>query len=134
MLDWIRRRFSKESEPEVDRGAALATRPVRNRAIKWEQGEEGEEPVKLQVPLRGPTGKRSRLLPMPESKTIELDAIGSDLWRRADGEHTTEDLIAWMHDRYQFAWKEAEMGVTNYLRELARRRLVILVGPDAGRS
>jgi hypothetical protein len=127
-----RKRRRTKGEELVDRATSLASRPVRNRLVKWEENEDGH--VVLHVPVRAMRrargGKGSRLFPAPETRDVVLDEIGSGVWRRADGEHTTEDLLAWMRERWQFSWKEAELGLTSYLRTLAKRGFILILKPD----
>ena len=122
MFDWLKKRVKPEAKP-VDRQASLAARPVRHRLVKWEETAEG---VVLHVPLKKMGGRKSMLFPAPASKDIALDEIGGEVWKRCDGEHTTADLLAWMRQRWQFSYKEAEMGLTNYLRVLAKRGVLML--------
>jgi len=126
VFGWIR--GSKKAEA-VDRATSLATRPVRNRLVKWETTEEG---AVLHVPLKkmGRAKGFAAFRPAPESKDIVLDEIGGGLWARCDGEHTTADLLGWMRDRWQFSYREAEQGLTHYLRTLAKRGLVAFALPE----
>ncbi len=125
MFDWLTKR-RKASEPEVDRRTSLAARPVRHRLVKWEETDEG---VVLHVPLRKLAGGKRGFFAGPESKDIVLDEIGAGIWKRCDGEHTTADLLAWLRERWQWSWKEAELGLTNYLKTLGKRGVVIVAPP-----
>jgi hypothetical protein len=123
MLTWLKKRLTGKAEQPPGPRVTLEARPVRSRLVKWDDTAEG---VVLHVPLQPPGGRRPLLFAAPLSKTITLDEIGSDIWRQCDGEHTLGDLLAHMRQRWQFSYKEAEMGLTNYLKTLAARGVVVV--------
>ena len=128
MFSWLRKKLARPPKPPpLDRRASLATRPVRNTRVKWADKPEG---ILLTITVRSPTQGTmfSKLFPMPATREVQLDEMGSEVWRLCDGEHTTADLLEWMRTRYQFSYKEAELGITKYLKELVKRNLVVLVG------
>jgi hypothetical protein len=123
MLNWLKTRLAgKTAAPDRPR-VTLEARPVRSRLVQWDDTPEG---VVLHVPLRAPGGRRPILWAGPARKTIALDEIGSGIWRLCDGEHTLADLLLWMRRRWQFSYKEAEMGVTNYLKALMERGVLVM--------
>ena len=122
MFNWLKKRAKPEAKP-IDRQTSLAARPVRSRLVKWEETADG---VVLHLALQEPGRRTSLLFPAPPSKDIALDEIGGEVWKRCDGDHTTADLLAWMRQRWQFSYKEAEMGLTNYLRLLAKRGVLLI--------
>lgn len=130
MWNWLRRRRDAD---KVDRAASLASRPVRNRLIEWQETPDGI--ITLHVPLRQMRQSQgkffARLFPPAAVRRVTLDEIGSEIWRRCDGEHSATDLLDWMRQRWQFSYKEAEIGMTGYLRTLAQRSLIVFVGPAA---
>ncbi len=126
MLDWIKKAAGRTHPEPLDRTRSLASRPVRNRHVQWEDDPETGG-VRLRVPTRQPGGKEPLVFKGPAERRIELDEIGAEIWRRCDGDHTTEALLAWMRDRWHWSYKEAEMGLTTYLKTLARKGLVLFI-------
>lgn len=108
----------------MTRQQVLAARPVRNVKLETRTTESGE--VCIIVPRRTDwVGKLLKLLVViPKQREIELDAIGSDIWQLCDGEHTVGDIIEMLVDKYKLNQKEAEVSLSKYLDQLARRRLI----------
>jgi len=128
MMGWLREKLARPPKPQpIDRRTSLAARLVRNTRVQWADKPEG---IVLTITVRSPTQSAmfSKLFPMPAMREVQLDEIGSEIWRLCDGEHSTADLLDWMRTRYQFSYKEAELGITKYLKELVKRNLVVIVG------
>ena len=128
MMGWLKEKLARPPKPRpMDRRTSLASRPVRNTMVQWTDKPEG---IVLTITVRSPTQSTmfSKLFPTPARREVQLDEIGSEIWRLCDGEHSTADLLDWVRTRYQFSYKEAELGITKYLKELVRRNLVVIVG------
>ena len=118
-------RLSKRrSGPEVSREEALGAQPVRNPAIDWEVQDNGR--VLLRVPMAvKPWMRLFRLLvTTPEHRMVELDEIGSDVWHWCDGEATVRDLVKRLASKHHLNPREAEVSMTKFLQDLAKRHFV----------
>lgn len=110
--------------PPVDRGLVLTLRPVRNPAIVWETGSEGE--ALLQIPRRADrVGKLIGFwFPMPETRAVQLDEVGTFVWGLCDGSHTIEGIVRETGRHYMMNRREVEVSVTAYLQTLLERRFI----------
>ena len=55
---------------------------------------------------------------------MDLDPIGSYVWRLCDGARPVRDIILEVADRYQLARREAEISVGHYLKVLGERGFI----------
>ena len=117
----IRRR----KKPAFSREASFAARPVRNPAIEWDQESDADDLV-LTVPRRKTRGANSVawLLGVPSERRVQLDELGSFVWRRCDGASTVRDLIDALKVEYKLSQREATVSLTTYLQTLGKRNLV----------
>ena len=119
-----------KSTPQITREQALGARPVRNPQLEAARSESGE--VSFNIPRRkiwwlellAKVGK------LPEHRVVTLDEIGTSVWDMCDGEHTVRDLIETFAGKHQLSRKESELQMVGYLRELARRGIIVLVVDD----
>ncbi len=120
-MRWSRRK-------PVSRKDLLEAKPFRNSVVTWEMKETQ---VRLQVPRndRRTVAWLARLFPLPESRTIDLDEVGSEVWWLCDGERTVKEIVGALASGHRLDRKEAEMALIEYLRTLTKRGLV---GLDAG--
>lgn len=119
--------FRRKAASRITRDQAMEGCPVRNPSIESTSDEDGE--VSLKIPRRRTwwinlLAKWGRI---PDYRVIALDEIGAGVWENCDGEHSVKDLIALHAEKYQLSRKEAEMSMIVYLRQLARRGIIVLV-------
>lgn len=118
----------------------LAARPTRNAAVRQEM--RGDALV-LFVPIRRRwwmSGPVSWFLPLRDEKGVALDALGQEVWRVCDGQRHLEAIVEGFADRHRLGFHEARLTVMRFLRMLAQRNLLVLVGdtptsneePDVG--
>ena len=78
-----------------------------------------------------------RLAPVIRERRIELDEIGSRVWRRLDGHRDVRCLIQDFAREYHVDRREAEAVVVEFLKSLMRRGLITMQIPrssDDGRT
>ena len=111
-------------KPVLTRDQALRARPVRNPALEWERGDEGE--IHLRIPRRKDLAGRalSRVFRAPEHKEISLDEVGSDIWELCDGEHSLEAIVHAVSKKYKMTRRECEASVGAFLKTLGERKLL----------
>ena len=120
-------------QPKLTKQRALASYPVRNQTVEWRG--DGAETVLV---VRRREDWVGRLLTLffvvPKERKIELDPVGSYVWRHCDGQHTVAELIQDLAQKYKLNRKEAEVSLTAFLRQLGRKRLIAIAVPkDEGR-
>ncbi len=98
----------------------LALRPARNPSIEW--SEVGGKAL-LQIPRANNWKVKiiNVFFPVPEDKKVELDAIGSHVWTRCDGERRIEDLVRELQREYKLGAREAELSLQQFFKDLGRR-------------
>lgn len=123
-------------KPSLPRAESLALRPMRNPAVTWEcnkpQDDDAPARTVLRVPVKtgGLTRMLTRLMSMPDSKTIELDEFGGAVWEMCDGHHTVEQLVGHTCQTYQLNRRQAEVSVLAFMRMLIERRLIGFAAAD----
>jgi len=122
----------KKSGQHLDRRTSLHAKPVLNRLVKVERGEDGN--VVLLVPrpdnwwVRWVTSR----FKLPAYKRVALDGLGSFVIEHCDGEHTVRDVVDKFAKKYRLNRREAEVSMNTFLRDLARRSIIGLVIEEAG--
>lgn len=114
----------RKSQPQLTRDQAMGAYPVRNPALQWRVNEEGN--VLVILPRRGDIQGKALgwLFMVPESKPVELDEVGTDVWNHCDGDHTVAEIVALLAEKYKLNKREVEVSLTEYLRTLGKRGLV----------
>src|SRR3990170_415344 len=113
--------LARSRRPRVGRRQALQARPIRNPHLTTQRDE-----LTLVVPRRSDWVGRllSLVFIVPKERNIVLDAVGEDVWSLCDGEHTVEELVRQVGGKYRLNPKEAEVSLTDYLRQLGKRNLI----------
>jgi hypothetical protein len=139
LLGYVRRLWRRDDGGLRDPGGlrltreeALRARLMRNQAVSEETKDSGEVVISMPI-IETPAFKvlawlmkRATKQPVPSHKKIELDEIGSFIWRGCDGKATVEDLVRGVSREYKIPRKEAEHSVTLFVKQLAEKRLVAI--------
>lgn len=122
--------FRKERAPVMlNRTQALACIPVKGGYVQESRLESGE------ILLAYPDNKQPwftrffRQMGRPDKDTVrikklQLDALGTSVWGLLDGRRSVQQIIELFADKYSLHPKEAEVSVSQFLRELGRRELI----------
>ncbi len=121
--------FKKRREqPKISRDKALSCKPVKNFQVTETRLEAGT------VMLTYPAGTRpwvaelikrfSAAAQKPVTKKLELDTLGSAVWDLLDGNRSVKQVIREFSKTYRLQSTEAEMSVTQFLRQLGKRGLI----------
>jgi hypothetical protein len=98
-------------------------RPERNDAILWQEERDGM--VILTVSRTDWLARFLRwLTARPLKRRIELDEIGSLVWKLCDGRHTVGEIAEELVQRYRLMRREALASLAEFLTQLRRRGLV----------
>ncbi len=112
---------SKTAPPS--RRAWLALCPWRNPALEWFE-QDGRVMLHIQRQKSWKTKILNLFLPLPEERTIALDAIGTHVWKMLDGKNSVGAIARSVAKEYKLVEREAELSVQQFFRELARRGYV----------
>lgn len=121
--------FFRSRKPRLTREQALAAIPVRNPVVGVSRNDSGRVELHLERQRNWRTRLISILFYVPKHKTIELDERGSFVWNQIDDNRSVQQIVQSYRERYmpdQRAWKESELQVVEFLRMLARKRLVAM--------
>jgi hypothetical protein len=103
--------------------------PMQNRAVRVESHGSTFTlwvPIRRRWWMRGPL---SWALPFRSEKGVALDVIGSEVWSACDGERRVEDIVAAFAQHHRLRFHEARSSVTQFLKSLVERRLLVLAVP-----
>ena len=112
----------------MDRADALECVPVKNDRVRERYLADGL--VRLSYPtaphpwlerLLGRFQSGSRELP---PKKVELDELGTDVWRMLDQHLTVRQLIDLFAEKHKLHPREAEVAVTRFLYSLGKRGVI----------
>jgi hypothetical protein len=111
----------------LPRSEAMACRPVRNPEVN-EETADGDR-LRLCYPLRSRpwAARMARWFGAEDSvviKRLELDAMGTAVWRRIDGETPVRAIAKELAETYRLHPREAEVATAQFLRDLGRRGLI----------
>ncbi|MEW6673654.1 MAG: PqqD family protein [Thermodesulfobacteriota bacterium] len=122
--------FRKKQPPEkLTRTQALACIPVKGGHVQESRIESGE--ILLAYPdYKQPwLARLIRRLGSNENdgiriKKLQLDALGTSVWELLDGRRSVQQVIDLFAQKYSLHPKEAEVSVSQFLRELGLRELI----------
>ena len=119
----------------MNRGAALACVPVKNRHVREERLDSGEVVLHYPVTVRPWMAAVARWLGAgsapPRTAKLQLDRLGSAVWSMLDGQTTLRRMAAAFAEKHRLERQEAEIPLAQFIRELGRRGPVGLRGDSA---
>ncbi len=123
------RAFRKANVPApVERSEALQCRPVKHPRVTEEMRASGvvlvSYPLQTRPWIAGIARRLGQGPEKPVIKKLQLDEMGSAVWRMIDGRHTVARMIREFADTYQLHPQEAEVSVTLFIRELGKRGII----------
>ena len=121
--------FKKKSQGlGLTRTEALKFRPVRSTRLQESRLETGEIMLTYAVDIKPWVDRIAKRFGKKEStpieKKLQLDNLGTAVWKQINGEHSVRDIIQWFAKKHQLHAKEAEVSVTRFLRELGKRGII----------
>ncbi len=118
----------KPKGPTISRSEALNRIPVKNVRITEDRLETGEVLIGYPVTIRPFFATWVKRFGGSEeqvqTKKLQLDTLGSSVWDLLDGKRSVRQLIQIFAETHQLQPREAEVAVTQFLRELGRRGLI----------
>lgn len=102
----------------------MNSRPARNDLLEWSRAESGEAQIKVTRQETWKTRLLSKVFYIPETRTITLDEVGTEVWQMCDGHTSVTSMIERLRERYKLDRKEAEVSLLSYLKTLGQKRFV----------
>ena len=120
----------KPKGPTISRAEALDRIPVKNRQISENRLETGEVIIHYPVTMRPFFAGLAKRFGGQEAqiqvKKLQLDELGTSVWNLMDGKRSVRQLIKMFAGTHQLETREAEVSVTQFIRELGRRGLIAM--------
>ena len=121
--------FKKKPQgPSISRAEALGRIPVKNRQISENRLESGEIVISYPVTMRSFFSGLAKRFGGQEVQTrikkLQLDELGTSVWNLMDGNRSVRQLVQIFAETHQLESREAEVSVTQFIRELGRRGLI----------
>jgi hypothetical protein len=114
--------------PTISRAEALDRIPVKNRQITENRLETGEVIIHYPVTMRpffaGLAKRFGGREAQIQIKKLQLDELGTLVWNLMDGERSVRQVVKMFAETHQLETREAEVSVTQFIRELGRRGLI----------
>lgn len=118
--------FLKQTPSLEDRKRLMLLRPVHNSLITVEERDDGE--IILHIPVKEKVGFFTKILAkcvqMPSEKRVELDEVGSFVWKLCDGSNTLESVVQKVGREYRMNRREAEVSTTTFMEMLIQRNFI----------
>jgi hypothetical protein len=123
------RLFKKKPKgPTISRAEAFSRIPSKNLQIREEQLDSGAVVIHYPVTIRpffaGLVKRFGGSEAHIQTRKLELDELGTSVWAMIDGNSSVRQLIRIFAATHQLEAREAEVAVTQFLRELGRRGLI----------
>ena len=124
-----------KSSPKRARHAGdfLRAVPHVNEALTLTPRPDGA--VVAAVPMKRPkylVPPISWVLPFSPVRKVELDRLGASVLEMCDGRRTIEKIVEEFAAGHKLTFREAQLSVTQFLRQLTQRGLVVIVGLEKG--
>ena len=112
----------------MTRSGALAYKPVKNQDVSETRLDTGEVVIEYPMTVRPLIAAVARRLgktqDLTQTKKLQLDALGTSVWDLIDGQHTVRRMINIFAQTHRLEKREAEVSVTQFIRELGKRGLL----------
>ena len=118
-------------------GQLLAAVPHVNQAMELRRRSSGN--VLAMVPMRRPrwlVPPISWIVPFSPHRRVELDPAGAAVLDKCNGVRSVERIIEEFATEHKLSFREAQLPVMQFLRQLTQRGLIVSVGagPDPNES
>jgi hypothetical protein len=113
----------------MDRETSLNAIPVKHEAVEETLLANGDcllryPAVPRKTMLNAMVGMIRKTPSKVRLKKLQLDTLGSEVWRMMDNQRTVRDIIERFAAHHQLSLRESEAAVTQFVRSLGRRGLI----------
>lgn len=121
--------FRKKTKTiELSRSEALRYSPVKNSDVRELRLDNDVVEIHYPTTMRPwIAGLVKRLGGPPDNvqiKKLQLDILGTAVWEMIDGKRSVGQIVEAFAETHRLQTKEAEVAVTEFIRELGRRGLI----------
>ena len=115
-------------QPGITRSEALNSKPIKNVEVEEIRLDTGEVlltyPVKVRPWASALIQRFGGASNRVQKKKLQLDVLGTTVWGLVDGDRSVRQVIQLFSDQHRLHPKEAEVSVTQFLRELGKRGII----------
>ncbi len=116
------------TDSQLTKSQSLTLTPVKNRESSEETLGSGVVIIQYPVTMRPWMAKWMQRFkgssPRIGSRKLQLDSLGTEVWKMIDGKRTVRDIVGAFAKNHQLENREAEVAVTQFLRDLGKRGLI----------
>jgi hypothetical protein len=113
---------------QLTKSKALTLTPVKNMDSSEVTLDSGVVVIRYPVTMRPWMAKWIQRFKGSSSQTgsrkLQLDTLGTQVWKMIDGKRTVRDIVDAFAVAHQLERREAEMAVSQFLRDLGKRGLI----------
>ena len=114
----------------AQRDSSLNLTPVKNIQITEKQLTGGMVLIRYPVTIRPWVARVFKRLGQQvnenRNRKLQLDALGTEVWALIDGDRSVRRIIEMFASTHRLQLREAELAVTQFLRDLGRRGIIAL--------
>lgn len=112
----------------LNRTEALACIPRQNDTCSWQELENGDILFTYAIPLsrffQALHRRFSKNSVETPTKKLQLDAMGSFVWKLIDGRRSVGEIITIFAKEHKISKQEAETAVTTFIKSLGLRGFI----------
>lgn len=124
-----RRRGQKQLPKARSTASFLRAVPHVNQTMETHLRSDGSMLVSIPIPRpKFLVPPLNWILPFSPYRRVELEPVGSGVLGMCDGRRTVEAIIEEFAIDHKLSFRESQLAVTQFLRQLMRRGLVVIVG------
>jgi len=119
----------RQTRPTVE--DFLGASPYANEVMTVTPARDGGALVS--IPMKRPgwlVPPLSWMLPFSPHRRVKLDAVGYAVLKLCDGRRNVEMIIEEFAESNKLSFREAQLPVTQFLRQMTERGLIVIVGTD----
>lgn len=120
----------KAIQPLLSRQEALRCTPVVNKSVLTRETAAGEILLEYPLPMKPflkSVFERFDKNHTPPTKKLQLDEMGSQVWKLIDDSNNVKSIIETFTVTYGISLQESEKSVTTFLAELGKRGIIALI-------
>lgn len=122
-MAWLKRQPNKHHARHQFKKA----RPLRNPNLIYNEDNSGL--ITITVPITARRGVYTwiqKWFPVPPEKEVELEELGSMVWKLCDGKNTVHTIANKLCESYKLSKAEADASLIAFLETLAKRNYIWL--------
>ena len=123
-----RKKRDKDAAQRAKPEDLLQAVPHLNRVMELTPRPDGG--TRAAVPLRRPkwlVPPITWIVPFSSHRRVELDTLGAKVLQMCDGKRNVETIIENFADDHKLSFREAQLAVVEFVRQMAQRGLIAIV-------